>query len=458
MPLLAFVRKLPWSRPRAGQHSLFLRPRLETLEHRCLLTSYTITDLGVVSNGIYSYAEAINNEGQIVGYSAVGGSSYHDPFLYQNGQMTDLGLLPREYGGTAIAINDAGVAVGDQYRVNPSKHLAVIYNTDGTMTTVPPLGGNSSRFFGINNAGDAVGFSETAQSIPPHAVLYTGGELIDLGTLPGDLFSWAYGINDDGVIVGKSGGGDINHAFIYQDGLMCDLGTLGGSNAVADAISNNGLIAGYSSPDDASSYHAFLLTPQDGMIDLGTLPGADASYAYGLNSLGQVVGASTSASGSAAFVYQDGQMVDLNSVVDNGGNWTLLSATGINDSGVIVGYGDVVLSVGVRVHGFMLTPNDGGGGVRVSARVSTESDPVFVQAPEGSLFPIDNPILSVGRTIAFASLVQGHDVITPASIPGPKLNPSEDSKSTPIQGNVDVTPESAVFTDQLASPIPFALG
>jgi probable HAF family extracellular repeat protein len=368
-------------------------------------------------------------------------------------------------GGTATAINDAGVVVGDQYRVNPNRHLAVIYNLDGSITTVPPLGeenppfDHSDRLFGINNAGDAVGYSEPADSIPPHAVLYTGGELMDLGTLPGDLFSWAYGINDDGVIVGKSGGGGFNHAFIYQDGVMSDLGTLGGSNAIADAITNNGLIAGYSTPDDASNDHAFLLTPQDGMIDLGTLPGDDASYAYGLNSLGQVVGASKSGGTSTAFAYQDGQMVDLNTVVDNLGNWTLQSATGINDSGVIVGYGDVLLSVGHRIHGFMLTPTEDGGGVPIRAHVSAQSDPVSAPSLDVSVFPASDLANARGFSISPSSATRAVTMIGQIPAPVPNLSPPGGSSRPLVQVTDFATSESAPFSsDQYASPIECRLG
>ena len=65
----------------------------------------TVTDLGVIGNiGTLSNLEAMsmNNNGQIVGWTAVGTTG----FLYSNGTITDLsGFFPN-------AINDNGVMVG----------------------------------------------------------------------------------------------------------------------------------------------------------------------------------------------------------------------------------------------------------------------------------------------------------------------------------------------------------
>ena len=76
---------------------------------------------------------------------------------------------------------------------------------------------------------------------------YSGGTMIDLGTL-GGTDSWAFGINNNGQIVGGSytaSGQD--HAFLYSGGTMTDLGTLpGGAYSRASGINNNGQIVGYS--------------------------------------------------------------------------------------------------------------------------------------------------------------------------------------------------------------------
>ena len=50
---------------------------------------------------------------------------------------------------------------------------------------------------------------------------------------------------------------------------MQDLGTLGGDKSLAEAINNLGLVGGYSYIDAVRS-RAFLLTPEQGIQDLGS--------------------------------------------------------------------------------------------------------------------------------------------------------------------------------------------
>jgi probable HAF family extracellular repeat protein len=54
-----------------------------------------------------------------------------------------------------------------------------------------------------------------------------------------------------------------------------------------------------------------------------------------------------------AFIYSDGAMTDLNSLIDQNSGWVLRSATGINNAGDIVGYGT---DSSGQTHAFLLTP------------------------------------------------------------------------------------------------------
>ncbi len=75
------------------------------------------------------------------------------------------------------------------------------------------------------------------------------------------------------------------------------------------------------------------------MTDLGTLGGTD-SYGEAINDSGQVVGsANTSIGDWDAFLYSNGSMIDLNSVVAPGSGFTMTEADGINDAGDICGQG-----------------------------------------------------------------------------------------------------------------------
>ncbi|MFG0253152.1 MAG: hypothetical protein ACF8NJ_09795 [Phycisphaerales bacterium JB038] len=72
-----------------------------------------ITPLGTLG-GNTSEAFDINNQAQIVGRSNTADGESH-PFLWQDGAMTSLGTLPGTDTGTAFAINNQGVAVGETF-------------------------------------------------------------------------------------------------------------------------------------------------------------------------------------------------------------------------------------------------------------------------------------------------------------------------------------------------------
>src|SRR5690606_4112783 len=70
---------------------------------------YQVIDLGTLPGGNYSEAWDINNSGQVVGRSSIPGSTRG--FLWQNGNMIDIGTLGGSYS-EAEAINNSGQIVG----------------------------------------------------------------------------------------------------------------------------------------------------------------------------------------------------------------------------------------------------------------------------------------------------------------------------------------------------------
>jgi probable HAF family extracellular repeat protein len=179
----------------------------------------------------------------------------------------------------------------------------------------------------------------------------------DLGTLAGS-FSYAYGINASGQVVGQSTEASFGFLHAFATPPMQDIGTLGGNYSVAYGINSSGQVVGESQNADYL-HHAFLYdaTATPAMQDLGTF-GGWTSQAYGINSSGQVVGdAYTPDNLLCAFVYDGTAMLDLNGQIPAGSGWNLQTAQAINDNGQIVGKG----LINGNFHAFLLTPDPGPG-------------------------------------------------------------------------------------------------
>jgi len=340
--------------------------------------------------GSQSRGMAINRQGWVAGWSNQADGTRR-AVLWKNGVITSLGTL----GGPSsavpwIGLNDAGVVTGISHtnREDPLDEDWACelvgflpQSTDlicrgfvwqgGPLRELPTLGGNHGFATGINNAGQIVGWAETplldrtcsqssAQKLRFRAVLYdlNGGsdEKIKPRVLipyPGDATSAATAINDDGLAVGISGDCDqgvgrfsARHAVLWENsGRVIEIPNLGGTSWHTPMdINGQGDVVGFSNPDEPGDeigdfiarafywpYGAATAT------DLRTLPGDAVSEAFAINSHRQVVGISFGGtSGPRAFIWEGGDLIDLNDLVDIAPD-VLLSAQDINDAGQITG-------------------------------------------------------------------------------------------------------------------------
>lgn len=194
-------------------------------------------------------------------------------------------------------------------------------------------GGTVSKALGINELGQVVGEADKPGSVYTHAVLWTGGQMIDVTGI-GLSGARGYAVSDAGMVIGTSDAIDLN-AFTWQDGVFTPLPVPLACCSEAQDMTAGGLIVGQASPQSIGIFHA--VTWQVGvMTDLGTLGGA-ASAAYGVNESGQITGdASTPAGFNHAFLLDSGQMNDLGTLGGNGS-----TGRDINESGHVVGYSDL---------------------------------------------------------------------------------------------------------------------
>lgn len=179
--------------------------------------------------------------------------------------------------------------------------------------------------------------------------------MTDLGTL-GGTFGFPEWINSQRQVIGESNlAGDlVSHPFLWDEGVMRDLGTLGGDNGAAFFINEAGTIVGEADLPGSTVHHGYLWK-RNVMSDLGTVGSDLCSNATHINARGQIVGTSTDCHRILrAFLWEDGEMVDLNSLVNPPSDAKILEPSYINDSGQITA--NAVLPSG-DAHVVILIPN-----------------------------------------------------------------------------------------------------
>lgn len=205
-------------------------------------------------------------------------------FLYWRGKLSNIGDF------TASAVNNQLQVVGQKF-LGAGTTRAVLWQ-HGKLFSLGSLGGKVSGAYGINNKGTVVGFSYVTDEpkVRIHGFIYRDGKMKDVGLLPGGTFSSAEVINDAGLVAGvaNAGGRDETHAFIYMHGVIRDIGSLGGYTTVE-----------------------------------------------GINNRGHVVGTGDANGAQRGYIYRDGHLIDLNTLIDRSLGWRVAQAQEINDKGQI---------------------------------------------------------------------------------------------------------------------------
>lgn len=346
---------------------------------------YKIKDLGTLG-GSFSQAGGVSNSGWVEGFSLVSGDASYHEFLWHDGVMTDLGTLGGPTSFSEYRPNNRGDAGGESDTAVPDPNgedfcafgdfdiCLAFYWHDGVMTAQPNLGGVNGAGNGINDRGELAGTAENTVIEPTCAgtgipqifqfkpVIWKAGRVHELPTVAGDPVGIAYAINNNEQAVGQTGTcgignlGSVSHAVLWQNGKAIDLGNLGGAlNNIAEDINEKGEIVGFSDLPGDATFHAYRW--QKGVIsDLGTLPGDIHSTGFAVNSKGQIVGRSADANfNGVGYLWENGVMTDLNTLIPADSTLVVLNATAINDEGQI---GGTAMTSSGELHAFLATPRD----------------------------------------------------------------------------------------------------
>ena len=193
--------------------------------------------------------------------------------------------------------------------------------------------------------------SSAGPLVLPRACRWSAGSLEVLPTLGG---SSAQGMTIDqaGRIAGSSwNANDVaSRPCIWIVAVASDLGTLGGTSGQVFALRDNVAVGMSRTSGGIAHATRWNLGPSGNVIsrvDLGALQAGYTSVARAINAAGDAVGTSD----YVAVLWQNGAIVDLNTLVDEP-SWQLNTAWDIDDQGRIVGTGALL---GVP-RAFMLLP------------------------------------------------------------------------------------------------------
>jgi len=255
-----------------------------------------MVDIGVPGGGDSDTAEvlcfAINNAGNVVGRARQVDGRQVGFFWSPTDGFTVFSDISTnsDNGNSAYAINDLDQVTGNLV-VNKRGIIYHAFFWSPGLAHARDLGvvegAQYSLGNGINNLTKIVGGSLASGEVwePMSCTKRSGMSL--LGTVAGTVYAQALAINDAGQIVGLDQTGTSDLAFYTAPGTgLKFLKGLGGNTTYANAINQNGVIAGSAQDTTEASHAVRWLTPTSTPEVFST----EAGNALGINNLGQIVG------------------------------------------------------------------------------------------------------------------------------------------------------------------------
>jgi probable HAF family extracellular repeat protein len=197
-----------------------------------------------MGEGGSSQALGMNDHGDIVGWAApFGGMS--SAVLWKHGHRSI--LASGSEGASAMAVNDAGQAVGSV------GEAAVMFTGGQNYVVLGSLGGAAAQANAISANGLVAGTAYTAGNAGQHAFSWAGGTMTDLGA-PVGFSSYGQGINSSGTVVGYAYSLETTafEGLVWIGGAMYDVDDLldpatgaGWTFSMVSAINDAGQLCAY---------------------------------------------------------------------------------------------------------------------------------------------------------------------------------------------------------------------
>lgn len=286
-------------------------------------------------------------------------------------KLVDLGDFPGGYdASSATAISSDGRICGVGTIVSNRVHQLYWDSTSGridlgTINNIPGF----SYAYGVNSNGTVVGENWANGAMLP-SIWETGAGIQALpGLSSGGGIASAVAINDAGQIAGSSLTDADYHAVRWNTpNSIEDLGVVGtDTSSRSNGIGPDGRVVGFSK---GSSEQAFLWSSEGGMTVIGQLQAGVDCEAWSINAAGQVVGTSYGAINRAFLWTSASGMVDLG---DGPNGAQSMIAYSINDGGDVVGtYSDLTGS-----HGYIWSSSIGAQDLTTLLTSNTGSWTVF---------------------------------------------------------------------------------
>jgi uncharacterized membrane protein len=320
-------------------------------------------------NGIDSHGDIIGigvdsaAEGREEGFLIKAGTTTL-VFLGAPGDETDqhTDTTPRSINAQGVIIGNYGknevLADGEEETVT----RPATWPDDGTGSDLGVNSAGTADAFGINDNSQIVG-TQAGTTVTPWSL--QGSTVTNLPTFSGATTTEALAVSSKGVVAGDAGESNGDQvAAEWVSGKLSSLGTLnGGTWGEALAINTAGQVVGAATaPGNPINLSSAVMFSNGKAIDL-KVPGEGqgGALATAINTSGVIVGEDgidpDLLSFGNGFIYRNGQATELNTLIAPTRNVRLAAASGINDSGDIVGIADVTQKGGTQVsEGYELVP------------------------------------------------------------------------------------------------------